>query len=147
VNQSFDNFHVARVISSLHEAAKEQEMEIGCPTDVKHVAHIGWNTSTGTLAGNAPASWVSARIYPDQFSTNSGFFPLMSRRYQNIFFVEDTHVLPPSHETCLKFVKIRMYLDISKFRQISVHWTVGVLLINDVSECVFVVDELHRGIV
>jgi hypothetical protein len=24
---------------------------------------------------------------------------------------------------------------------------VGVLLINDVSECVFVVDELHRGIV
>lgn len=33
---------------------KERELEIGYPTDVKHVAHIGWDGSTGT----AP-SWVS----------------------------------------------------------------------------------------
>ncbi|KAA3489052.1 CRIB domain-containing protein RIC10-like [Gossypium australe] len=32
---------------------KEREMEIGYPTDVKHVTHIGWDGSSGT----AP-SWV-----------------------------------------------------------------------------------------
>ncbi|XP_051212755.1 CRIB domain-containing protein RIC9-like isoform X2 [Lolium perenne] len=52
-------FKSFKIISHIF-AAKEQEMEIGCPTDVKHVAHIGWNTSTGTLAGNAPASWMNS---------------------------------------------------------------------------------------
>ena len=33
---------------------KEREMEIGYPTDVKHVSHIGWDGPSGT----AP-SWVS----------------------------------------------------------------------------------------
>uniref|UniRef100_A0ACD5V3F8 Uncharacterized protein n=1 Tax=Avena sativa TaxID=4498 RepID=A0ACD5V3F8_AVESA len=47
-----------RIISNIF-AAKEPEMEIGRPTDVKHVAHIGWNSSTGTLTGNAPPSWVN----------------------------------------------------------------------------------------
>lgn len=32
---------------------KEREMEIGYPTDVKHVAHIGWDGHSGS----AP-SWV-----------------------------------------------------------------------------------------
>ena len=32
---------------------KEREMEIGFPTDVKHVAHIGWDGPSD----NAP-SWV-----------------------------------------------------------------------------------------
>ncbi|KAK1598488.1 hypothetical protein QYE76_046458 [Lolium multiflorum] len=52
-------FKSFKIISHIF-AAKEQEMEIGCPTDVKHVAHIGWNTSTGTLTGNAPASWINS---------------------------------------------------------------------------------------
>lgn len=34
-------------------AAKEHEMEIGLPTDVKHVSHIGWDRSSD----HAP-SWV-----------------------------------------------------------------------------------------
>jgi hypothetical protein len=34
---------------------KEQEIEIGNPTDVKHVAHIGWD---GPTDNNNP-SWVS----------------------------------------------------------------------------------------
>lgn len=34
---------------------KEREMEIGYPTDVKHVAHIGWDGPSGS--GSAP-SWV-----------------------------------------------------------------------------------------
>lgn len=33
---------------------RELEMEIGYPTDVKHVSHIGWDDQSG----NAP-SWVS----------------------------------------------------------------------------------------
>lgn len=33
---------------------KEREIEIGYPTDVKHVAHIGWDGPSGS----AP-SWVS----------------------------------------------------------------------------------------
>ncbi|KAM0868362.1 hypothetical protein ACQ4PT_041356 [Festuca glaucescens] len=52
-------FKSFRIISQMF-ASKEQEMEIGCPTDVKHVAHIGWNTSTGTLSGNAPPGWMTA---------------------------------------------------------------------------------------
>ena len=35
---------------------KEQELEIGFPTDVKHVAHIGWDSPTGS-ASTSP-SWV-----------------------------------------------------------------------------------------
>ncbi|XP_019252059.1 PREDICTED: CRIB domain-containing protein RIC10-like isoform X3 [Nicotiana attenuata] len=35
-------------------ATKERELEIGCPTDVKHVAHIGWDGPSG----NAP-SWMN----------------------------------------------------------------------------------------
>jgi hypothetical protein len=37
--------------------AKEPEMQIGKPTDVKHVAHIGWDNASVT----AP-SWVAASI-------------------------------------------------------------------------------------
>lgn len=32
-----------RYISQIFEAEKEPEMQIGYPTDVKHVAHIGWD--------------------------------------------------------------------------------------------------------
>ncbi|XP_039044053.1 CRIB domain-containing protein RIC10-like [Hibiscus syriacus] len=35
-------------------AVKEREMEIGYPTDVKHVAHVGWDGASGT----AP-SWMN----------------------------------------------------------------------------------------
>lgn len=35
------------------EVVKEREIEIGYPTDVKHVAHIGWDGPSG----NAP-TWV-----------------------------------------------------------------------------------------
>ncbi|KAK8501924.1 hypothetical protein V6N13_023296 [Hibiscus sabdariffa] len=41
---------------------KEQEMEIGYPTDVKHVAHVGWDDHSGT----AP-SWMN------EFKTGPGF--------------------------------------------------------------------------
>ena len=37
---------------------QEMEMEIGYPTDVKHVAHIGWESPTGSAATSPSPSWV-----------------------------------------------------------------------------------------
>lgn len=53
--------HVGVVIEmfTLSADAKEPEMQIGKPTDVKHVAHIGWDNASVT----AP-SWVTASIPP-----------------------------------------------------------------------------------
>jgi hypothetical protein len=54
---------------------EEREMVIGLPTDVKHVAHIGWDGSTSTTtslrswnraAPPAPASSSSAAAAPPQ---------------------------------------------------------------------------------
>lgn len=42
---------------------KEREMEIGYPTDVKHVAHIGWDGPSAT----AP-SWVWSIFFHFLFS-------------------------------------------------------------------------------
>uniref|UniRef100_A0A7N0TBZ8 CRIB domain-containing protein n=1 Tax=Kalanchoe fedtschenkoi TaxID=63787 RepID=A0A7N0TBZ8_KALFE len=42
-----------RYISQIFDEEKEQEMQIGFPTDVKHVAHIGWDGP----AMNSP-SWI-----------------------------------------------------------------------------------------
>ncbi|KAK6917334.1 CRIB domain [Dillenia turbinata] len=45
---------------------KEREMEIGYPTDVKHVAHIGWDGHSGS----AP-SWMKEFKTGSDFSTTS----------------------------------------------------------------------------
>ncbi|XP_021599020.1 CRIB domain-containing protein RIC10 isoform X2 [Manihot esculenta] len=45
---------------------KEREMEIGYPTDVKHVAHIGWDGSSG----NAP-SWMNEFKTTPDFATTT----------------------------------------------------------------------------
>jgi hypothetical protein len=37
--------------------AKEPEMKIGSPTDVKHVAHIGWDNASSVTT---PPSWVTS---------------------------------------------------------------------------------------
>ncbi|XP_057546960.1 CRIB domain-containing protein RIC5-like isoform X2 [Amaranthus tricolor] len=44
-----------RYISTIFDEEQEQEMQIGFPTDVKHVAHIGWDGPTA----NSP-SWISS---------------------------------------------------------------------------------------
>ncbi|KAK6932348.1 CRIB domain [Dillenia turbinata] len=45
---------------------KEREMEIGYPTDVKHVAHIGWDGHSGTSP-----SWMKEFKTVSDFSTTS----------------------------------------------------------------------------
>ncbi|OEL35488.1 hypothetical protein BAE44_0003494 [Dichanthelium oligosanthes] len=71
-----------RYISNMMDG-KEPEMQIGFPTDVKHVAHIGWDgpgasnntTTTTSNAGGAP-SWMkdyhSAPLDSSSFRSESG---------------------------------------------------------------------------
>ncbi|KAK4803050.1 hypothetical protein SAY86_001253 [Trapa natans] len=47
-------FKGLRYISQIFEEEKEQEMVIGLPTDVKHVAHIGMDGPS-----NTPPSWMN----------------------------------------------------------------------------------------
>lgn len=51
-----------RYISQIFDNGKEQEIQIGYPTDVKHVAHIGWDGPSV----NSP-SWMN------EFKTSPGF--------------------------------------------------------------------------
>ncbi|XP_059632832.1 CRIB domain-containing protein RIC4-like isoform X1 [Cornus florida] len=46
--RSFRNFSQLFVYKEEMEEMEEMEMEIGLPTDVKHVTHIGWDGSTTT---------------------------------------------------------------------------------------------------
>lgn len=46
------------LVKIIVESGKEEEIQIGNPTDVKHVAHIGWD---GPSADASAPSWV--RIY------------------------------------------------------------------------------------
>ncbi|KAI4368218.1 hypothetical protein MLD38_016799 [Melastoma candidum] len=58
-------------------AAKEREMEIGLPTDVKHLAHIGWDANSGGGPswmrdfGSAPDFLTSLGSIGDLGETNS----------------------------------------------------------------------------
>lgn len=56
---------------------KEREMEIGYPTDVKHVAHIGWDGPSGT----AP-SWVRYHLHHHLVSIS----PLSFRFFNSVCF-------------------------------------------------------------
>ncbi|CAL0314572.1 unnamed protein product [Lupinus luteus] len=49
--------------------AKERDMEIGYPTDVKHVAHIGWDAPSGS-----GPSWMNEFKTAPDFSTSIGSF-------------------------------------------------------------------------
>ncbi|XP_011096104.1 CRIB domain-containing protein RIC10 [Sesamum indicum] len=47
---------------------KDREIEIGCPTDVKHVAHIGWDGQSGS----APTWMNNFKTGPDFAQTSIG---------------------------------------------------------------------------
>ncbi|KAF8391498.1 hypothetical protein HHK36_023803 [Tetracentron sinense] len=68
---------------------KEREMEIGYPTDVKHVAHIGWDSHSA----NAP-SWMNEFKTASDFSTTS---------LTNISEPRDPSYLPVSTWSSLDF--------------------------------------------
>ncbi|AQK70147.1 CRIB domain-containing protein RIC10 [Zea mays] len=53
-------------------SVKEHEMEIGCPTDVKHVVHIGWDSA----AGGASPSWMNDIMASSDLSSLGNFAAL-----------------------------------------------------------------------
>ncbi|TYH14788.1 hypothetical protein ES288_A06G248700v1 [Gossypium darwinii] len=55
-------------------AVKEKKMEIGYPTDVKHVTHIGWDTPSHSTA---PSS-VYILYYENEFNTRGSNFISLS---------------------------------------------------------------------
>ncbi|XXG61968.1 hypothetical protein AAC387_Pa05g0437 [Persea americana] len=67
-----------RYISQIFEPSKEQEqeMQIGNPTDVKHVAHIGWDGPSGPSTTTTPPSWVNENKLTTQDSSTK---PLSTR--------------------------------------------------------------------
>ncbi|XP_065874697.1 CRIB domain-containing protein RIC7-like [Euphorbia lathyris] len=60
-----------RYISQIFDNEKEPDMQIGFPTDVKHVAHIGWDGPSV----NSP-SWMNEFKEPAKFSSSA---PLNSK--------------------------------------------------------------------
>ncbi|XP_044454080.1 CRIB domain-containing protein RIC10 isoform X2 [Triticum aestivum] len=66
-------FKGLRIITQIF-VVKEQEMEIGHPIDVKHVAHIGWDSPTGSAATSPTPSWMNNMNGTPDVSTlsNSG---------------------------------------------------------------------------
>ncbi|KAG2719248.1 hypothetical protein I3760_03G258700 [Carya illinoinensis] len=59
-----------RYISQIFDNEKEAEMQIGLPTDVKHVAHIGWDGPSV----NSP-TWMNELKSPSGFSSGSLSLP------------------------------------------------------------------------
>jgi hypothetical protein len=59
--------HIFAVYDTDEEEEEEHEMVIGLPTDVKHVAHIGWDGGTSTSL----RSWNRAAPPPDSSAAAS----------------------------------------------------------------------------
>ncbi|KAJ4982272.1 hypothetical protein NE237_033109 [Protea cynaroides] len=55
-----------KCISHLFVVKEQREMEIGYPTDVKHVAHIGWDDQSAN-----PPGWMNEFKSPSDFSAMS----------------------------------------------------------------------------
>jgi hypothetical protein len=53
------------------EEEEEQEMVIGLPTDVKHVAHIGWDGSTSTTTSLRSWNRAARNPQPDAAASTS----------------------------------------------------------------------------
>ncbi|CAM0911069.1 unnamed protein product [Alopecurus aequalis] len=67
-------FKGLKIISQIF-VVKEQEMEIGYPTDVKHVAHIGWDSPTGSAATSPNPSWMNDMKGSPDFASLNNFGP------------------------------------------------------------------------
>ncbi|CAN8311178.1 unnamed protein product [Cochlearia groenlandica] len=73
-----------RYVSQIFENEKEPEMKIGTPTDVKHVAHIGWD---GGSVNQSSPSWMN------DFNASGGF---SSAPLGNI--IEDASCIPEGNQ-------------------------------------------------
>ncbi|CAK9140601.1 unnamed protein product [Ilex paraguariensis] len=74
-----------RYISQIFDDDKEPEMQIGFPTDVKHVAHIGWD---GPSVDNSP-SWMQEFKSPGGFQSAPLGAPTDSKENPEIKWVSE----------------------------------------------------------
>ncbi|KAL5221879.1 hypothetical protein ABZP36_026592 [Zizania latifolia] len=61
--------NLSQIFAVYEDEEEEREMVIGLPTDVKHVAHIGWDGSTNTT--NSVRSWNRAAPLAPSSSSSS----------------------------------------------------------------------------
>lgn len=75
---------------------KEQELEIGCPTDVKHVAHIGSDGPSGAT----PAWMKEFQTRPDLSSSTRDYGEQISPTSDNVKDVSSTEIraTPKKHK-------------------------------------------------
>ncbi|KAJ8534924.1 hypothetical protein K7X08_016652 [Anisodus acutangulus] len=74
-------------------AVKERELEIGCPTDVKHVAHIGWDGPSGDNA----SSWMNQFKKVPDFAAASIGNSDSSFLHAHLRFFASTHGMILAH--------------------------------------------------
>ncbi|KAK3121160.1 hypothetical protein QOZ80_8BG0647330 [Eleusine coracana subsp. coracana] len=83
-------FKGLKVISQIF-VVKEHQMEIGYPTDVKHVAHIGWDSPTGSAAS---PSWMNDMNGSPDFSSLSSIGPSARTSWASQDFDEPRDISP-----------------------------------------------------
>jgi hypothetical protein len=88
-------FKGLRIISQIF-VVKEQEMdmEIGYPTDVKHVAHIGWDSPTGSAATSPSPSWMNDMKGSPDFSSMHNFAPSTGTSWTSQDFDQPRDISP-----------------------------------------------------
>ncbi|XP_024627067.1 CRIB domain-containing protein RIC4 isoform X2 [Medicago truncatula] len=69
--KGFKNFSQLFVEKEEDLEEAEMDMEIGCPTDVQHVTHIGWDGVTTSCAAHDPMRGWDSLIPPELLSVAS----------------------------------------------------------------------------
>ncbi|XP_024166993.2 CRIB domain-containing protein RIC6 isoform X2 [Rosa chinensis] len=67
-----------RYISQMFDDDKEQEIQIGFPTDVKHVAHIGWDGPSTMNEFQSPPGFASAPLSQNGEMTDNNMVKCIS---------------------------------------------------------------------
>ncbi|XP_062196735.1 CRIB domain-containing protein RIC10-like [Phragmites australis] len=83
-------FKGLKVISQIF-VVKEHQMEIGYPTNVKHVAHIGWDSPTGSAASPI---WMNDMKGSPDFSSLSNNGPSAGTSWASQDFDEPRDISP-----------------------------------------------------
>jgi hypothetical protein len=77
LRRGFKNLSQIFAVYDTDEEEEEREMVIGLPTDVKHVAHIGWDGSTNTTS--SLRSWNRAAPTSASAASTSSSAPVQQQ--------------------------------------------------------------------
>ncbi|PWZ40085.1 CRIB domain-containing protein RIC7 [Zea mays] len=96
-------------------AVKEHEMEIGCPTDVKHVAHIGWDSA----AGGASPSWMNDIMASSDLSSLGNFAALTGTSWVSQGTVTISSCSPVQNASlCFAIVQFSSYFHLDSQQRV-----------------------------